>query len=557
MGHLEHPLTPTYRGYIGSTEDAIIIMQAVLNGTYHSVTRRLTSEERIKAIVLGNVFVFIEESSNIKRWTDGKAWSASRILGRFLMYRELDRKKSDLKASLGKCKNRSISIPLHPYGPCKEDELQAPDASEHVLKRPRILTKSEKDAQSSMKKVRLGTEVMDYRSGYIPCPANLDGQLIKKTISFTIEGKENEPAKTIHLISYFAPKDIDGFTLLRPSATSLCGTTISHELLEAVEKSTINMRPAPSTLESYFLDSKYQLSKLPALKHKDPSTRSFDKSHEQTKEDKRTPTTIEDTNRKINYQKFDSSKLAMTYASSKPVLLFTDSFEAPNAMGTQDSDYRSSAQNIPSRPGLPLSHVPSASISYSAADDQVTKENGANKIILLSSQIHPQMMLPIPVPIPNQMPVNGQRLGNTVPCSLVEQVSAQNTRLLNPYQGLNIPSNQSMFPNPYVGGFAPDFQQVAPLLQRRYFPEFHMASVHSASVPFNGYALGYDQQYSVGYYPNGHDQQELHPDARHDLRLLVNRKMASPLGFDDTTMVFPRPRSEDVDTSQQFEESFR
>jgi len=40
------------------------------------------------------VFVFDEKESGIKRWTDGLVWSPSRILGNFLVYRELDRRAS-------------------------------------------------------------------------------------------------------------------------------------------------------------------------------------------------------------------------------------------------------------------------------------------------------------------------------------------------------------------------------------------------------------------------------------------------------------------------------
>ena len=43
-------------------------------------------------ITSGSVFVFDEEESGIKRWTDGFFWSPSRILGNFLLYRETDKR---------------------------------------------------------------------------------------------------------------------------------------------------------------------------------------------------------------------------------------------------------------------------------------------------------------------------------------------------------------------------------------------------------------------------------------------------------------------------------
>lgn len=84
-------LTPTYSGYIGLTKDAVLVIQGVLNQELNSVHRRPHERERAELIRLGHVFVFIEEQLGIKRWTDGVAWSPSRILGRFLVYRELDR----------------------------------------------------------------------------------------------------------------------------------------------------------------------------------------------------------------------------------------------------------------------------------------------------------------------------------------------------------------------------------------------------------------------------------------------------------------------------------
>jgi hypothetical protein len=55
------------------------------------VKRRLREEER-KLIRSGQVFVFDERESGIKRWTDGLVWSPSRILWNFLVYRQVDKK---------------------------------------------------------------------------------------------------------------------------------------------------------------------------------------------------------------------------------------------------------------------------------------------------------------------------------------------------------------------------------------------------------------------------------------------------------------------------------
>ncbi|KAM0674993.1 hypothetical protein GVAV_001332 [Gurleya vavrai] len=51
------------------------------------VTRRLHENEK-RSIRDGSVFVYEENESKIKRWTDGKIWSPSRCNGIFLCYRE-------------------------------------------------------------------------------------------------------------------------------------------------------------------------------------------------------------------------------------------------------------------------------------------------------------------------------------------------------------------------------------------------------------------------------------------------------------------------------------
>ncbi len=87
----------TFYGLIETTADALRIVELCRQGKLGRVSRRLHDKER-KMIRSGSVFVFDEIESGIKRWTDGRVWSPSRILGNFLIYRELER-KSDLKGS--------------------------------------------------------------------------------------------------------------------------------------------------------------------------------------------------------------------------------------------------------------------------------------------------------------------------------------------------------------------------------------------------------------------------------------------------------------------------
>lgn len=82
---------PPWCGWIETTGDALLILEAARRGLIPRVTRRLVDSER-KMITSGSVFVFDEDESGIKRWTDGFFWSPSRILGNFLLYRETEKR---------------------------------------------------------------------------------------------------------------------------------------------------------------------------------------------------------------------------------------------------------------------------------------------------------------------------------------------------------------------------------------------------------------------------------------------------------------------------------
>ncbi|KAL7421125.1 hypothetical protein Q5752_004010 [Cryptotrichosporon argae] len=71
-----------------SPADAIHVLEAVRLGLVPRVTRRLTGQER-QMIRPGTVWVWEEEETNMRRWTDGRRWGASRVGGGgFLVYTE-------------------------------------------------------------------------------------------------------------------------------------------------------------------------------------------------------------------------------------------------------------------------------------------------------------------------------------------------------------------------------------------------------------------------------------------------------------------------------------
>ncbi|EPT05610.1 hypothetical protein FOMPIDRAFT_124536 [Fomitopsis schrenkii] len=97
-----------FYGYVDTTEDALRLIEAARRGILPRVTRRLNELERRSMIRSGAVFVFSVEESGIKRWTEGLAWSQSRISGNFLIYREVT-DRSSLRASQQSSETSDIS----------------------------------------------------------------------------------------------------------------------------------------------------------------------------------------------------------------------------------------------------------------------------------------------------------------------------------------------------------------------------------------------------------------------------------------------------------------
>ncbi|RGB23931.1 Gti1/Pac2 family-domain-containing protein [Rhizophagus diaphanus] len=82
----------TYHGYVKTPQDAILLFEACRIGFLSRIQRRLSEKER-SSIRSGSVFVWDEREAGMRRWTDGKSWSASRVSGSFLTYRELESKR--------------------------------------------------------------------------------------------------------------------------------------------------------------------------------------------------------------------------------------------------------------------------------------------------------------------------------------------------------------------------------------------------------------------------------------------------------------------------------
>ncbi|KAF4120289.1 hypothetical protein GMORB2_3090 [Geosmithia morbida] len=190
-------LVPTYQGIVVETLDALLLFEACLSGKLSHVSRRPHDRERPELIRSGNVFIYEEQSSGIKRWTDGITWSPSRILGNFLVYRELDQavapgeKKRALKKPVSK--RSSVSgLPGMPNGSDPKDPIR--------------------ELVGSL------TDSYDFK----------DDGLVKKTISVKFQGISH------HLVSYYTIDDAMSGRLNSPTHDPiLCKLHVREELLFA------------------------------------------------------------------------------------------------------------------------------------------------------------------------------------------------------------------------------------------------------------------------------------------------------------------------------------
>ena len=194
-------LQPIYTGHVSTTKDALILFEACLNGHLKCVTRRPRGQERNSLIHSGCVFIYDKGSSGIQRWTDGVTWSPSRILGDFLVYRELDKPLPPRERKANKKISRQPARPGKPYPrPNSAGEFYSPTPT-----------------PSGTERQFIGSLTDSY--GFKP------NGLVKKTISVTVQGA------TYHLVSYYNLDDVKNGLLGQPSqAHTLSGIRPRPEL---------------------------------------------------------------------------------------------------------------------------------------------------------------------------------------------------------------------------------------------------------------------------------------------------------------------------------------
>ncbi|KAG9290120.1 hypothetical protein G9A89_010426 [Geosiphon pyriformis] len=210
----------TFHGKIPNTNAAAIIFEACRLGVLDRTHRRLLEEEK-RSIRGGEVFVFAENLSGIKRWTDGKNWSPSRVVGDFLVYFELDTRIHNVK---------------------RTQELQ-----------PTLLARIEKEDL----KVQIGNKgTFIYRKN----------GLIKKTISLNSENDVE------HMIIYESPLDT-GEKLFSPKAyVELSMIQASDQVMRGLYKPSNNTRGQSGPRHNHSLVSNYGSDDANSSEEEHPST---------------------------------------------------------------------------------------------------------------------------------------------------------------------------------------------------------------------------------------------------------------------------------------------
>ncbi|KAL9630801.1 MAG: hypothetical protein Q9164_006232 [Protoblastenia rupestris] len=211
---------PTWTGLIETTKDALLIFEACSQGVLQHCSRRPHCRERESLIASGNVFVYEEATSGIKRWTDGIPWSPSRILNNFLICRQLNK---PFPPSEEKRANKRTQKPPRPgelYStPTSTSNNPNVDDHRSVSSQPQHSTYAGKDDQSPDKDSNyslVGPLVESYDFE--------EGGLLKKTMTVTVGNKHHR------LVSYYSLKDAKDFLRNPRDDPRLKGITISQQL---------------------------------------------------------------------------------------------------------------------------------------------------------------------------------------------------------------------------------------------------------------------------------------------------------------------------------------
>lgn len=264
-------LQPTFIGHVDTTQDALILFQAVIDGKLPTVSRRPQDRERNELVKSGSIFIFNEHSSGIKRWTDGIAWSPSRILGNFLVYRQLEKPfHPGEKKQTNKKKRRKPSLSTTPYDRSSSSSSttttssnnhnslsaslinqQIPLSNSNI--QPGSVTGSSLPIQidlpnNSVSSLNLNNERSLVGSLVDSYGFKKDG-LIKKTISIVLNGEHH------HLVSYYKPEDVLAGHFEQPSKCSRLKDIIICQDLITRQHFRVPIEPSQSSSQNVSMSS--------------------------------------------------------------------------------------------------------------------------------------------------------------------------------------------------------------------------------------------------------------------------------------------------------------
>ncbi|KAJ2617449.1 Gluconate transport-inducing protein [Coemansia sp. RSA 1365] len=178
-------MTETYHGFIDTAYDALLVFEACNSGLLPKVQRRFSDRER-QTIRSGAVYVWDEEETGMRRWTDGRTWSPSRVHGCFLIYYELEGRRHQFVNR----NNQSSSS-----------------------------NGSSGGGRSARGSPRNGHgENSPLHVSYDACPPNVmqkEQGLIKKALSLCTDDK-----RKLHLVCYYSREDVESGCLVSPTNDS-------------------------------------------------------------------------------------------------------------------------------------------------------------------------------------------------------------------------------------------------------------------------------------------------------------------------------------------------
>ncbi|KAI8611217.1 Gti1/Pac2 family-domain-containing protein [Chytriomyces sp. MP71] len=90
----------SFHGFVKDVKDARTLVEACIAGLIPTIRDYPLSNE-LTRIRSGTVIVFLEQTSDMMRirWRDGLQWSASKLSGSFLLYREVERSRPNHSAN--------------------------------------------------------------------------------------------------------------------------------------------------------------------------------------------------------------------------------------------------------------------------------------------------------------------------------------------------------------------------------------------------------------------------------------------------------------------------